>query len=174
MKTAYNTEYEKNPNAILISTSSGVLPCKRIFFVKWQPDKDDAKLRQSLVDLIWNVIQNVMAYKFTSLAFPAIGCGKYACSVNIVVKTLVREMKNQLSTRDLQLTVKFVIQADQQHIYDEFCKQVLATQQGISIYFLLIFFSLVWKFDLSEYETLSEFWDVYAIQSIFCIRLKKI
>ena len=136
VKKAYNAEYENNPNAILFSTPSGALPSKRIFFVKWQPDKDDAKLRQSLVDLVWTVIQNVMGHKFTSLAFPAIGCGKHACSVDIVVKTLVREMKNQLSIRDLQLSVKFVIESDQQNIYDEFCKQVLATQEGMIAVFL--------------------------------------
>jgi O-acetyl-ADP-ribose deacetylase (regulator of RNase III) len=141
VETAYNTEYKNNSNAILISTPPGVLPCKRIFFVKWQPDKDEAKLRQSLIDLIWIIVQNVMAYKFTSLAFPAIGCGKHGCSVDIVVKTLVKEMKNQLTMRDLPLTVKFVIQSDQQNIYDEFCKQVLATQNGIVKIFL--FFYLV-------------------------------
>ena len=133
VKTAYYTEFKNNPNAIVISTASGLLPSKRIFFVKWQPDKDEDKLRQSLVDLVWTVIQNVMAYKFTSLAFPAIGCGKYACSVDIVVKTLVKEIKNQINTRNLPLTVKFIIQSDQQNIYDEFCKQVLATQEGISM-----------------------------------------
>lgn len=141
MKTAYYTEFKSNPNAIVISTASGLLPSKQIFFVKWQPDNDEDKLRQSLVDLVWTVIQNVMAHKFTSLAFPAIGCGKYACSVDIVVKTLVKEIKNQINTRDLPLTVKFVIQSAQQNIYDEFCKQVLATQEGIST-LVFAFFSV--------------------------------
>jgi hypothetical protein len=138
VETAYNTEYKNNSNTILISTPPGVLPCKRIFFVKWKPDPDEAKLRQSLIDLIWTIVQNVMAYKFTSLAFPAIGCGKHGCSVDVVVKTLVREMKNQLTMRDLSLTVKFVIQSNQQNIYDEFCKQVLATQNGIVKIFLYL------------------------------------
>lgn len=133
MRKAYNVEYEKNPNSLLLSTPAGALPSKRIFFVKWEPDKNDAKLRQSLVDLVWTVIQNVMAHKFTSLAFPAIGCGQYACSVDIVVKTLARQMKEQLSQRDLQLTVRFVIESSQQNVYDEFCKQVLATQEGMIV-----------------------------------------
>jgi hypothetical protein len=128
---AYNTEYQNNSNAILISTPPGTLPCKRIFFVKWEPATDEAILRQSLVDLIWTVIQNMIAHKFTSLAFPAIGCGKHGCSVDFVVKTLVKEVKNQLTMRGLPLTVKFVIQPGQQNIYDEFCKQVLTSQEGI-------------------------------------------
>ena len=131
VQRAYDTENKNNPNAVLISTPPGVLPSKRIFFVKWKPDTDEAKLRQSLIDLIWTIVQNVIACKFTSLAFPAIGCGKHGCSIDIVVKTLVREMKNQLIIRDLSLRVKFVIQPDQQNIYDEFCKQVLSTQNGM-------------------------------------------
>ncbi len=134
---AYNTEYQNNSNAILISTPPGTLPCKRIFFVKWEPATDEAILRQSLVDLIWTVIQNMIAYKFTSLAFPAIGCGKHGCSVDSVVKTLVKEVKNQLTMRGLPLTVKFVIQPGQQNIYDEFCKQVLTSQDGIFLICLL-------------------------------------
>ena len=144
IRTAYNIEHDSNPHSILISTPSGALPSKRIFFVKWQPDKDAAKLQQSLVDLIQNVIQNVMAHKLTSLAFPAIGCGKYACSVDVVVRTLVNEMKNQLSMRDLQLTVKFVIQSDQKSIYDEFCEQILAAQEGMIL--LLSLFPVARKF----------------------------
>ncbi|CAF4222813.1 unnamed protein product, partial [Rotaria sordida] len=58
VQTSYNIEHKNNPNAILISTPPGALPCKRIFFVKWQPDKNETILRQSLVDLIWTVIQN--------------------------------------------------------------------------------------------------------------------
>ena len=136
VKTAYNVEYEKNPNSLFLLTPAGVLPSKRIFFVKWQPNQDDAKLRQSLIDLVWTVIQNVMAHNFTSLAFPAIGCGKHACSVDIVVQTLVQQMKEQLNQRDLQLTVKFVIESSQQNVYDEFCKQVLATQEGMIVTFI--------------------------------------
>jgi len=101
------------------------LPCKRIFFIKWVPVTDEAILRQSLIDLVWAIIQNVMAHNFTSLAFPAIGCGKHNCSVDIVVKTLVKEMRNQLTIRSLPFQVRFIIQPNAQHIYDEFCKQLV-------------------------------------------------
>ncbi|CAF2747523.1 unnamed protein product [Rotaria sp. Silwood2] len=129
VKTAYETEYRRNPNSILISTPPGQLSCQRIFFLKWKPNVDDSILRQSIVDFIWTVIQNVISYNYTSVAFPAIGCGGYGCSVDIVVKTMVREIKNQLKTRNLSLTVKFVIQPEQKNIYDEFCKQVLASEE---------------------------------------------
>ncbi|CAF4172022.1 unnamed protein product [Rotaria sordida] len=130
VETAYETEYRRNPNSILISTPPGKLPCQRIFFLKWEPDPDDSILRQSIIDFIWNIIQNVISYNYTSVACPAIGCGGYGCSVDIVVKTMVKEIKNQLKTRNLSLTVKFIIRPEQQNIYDEFCKQVLASEEG--------------------------------------------
>ncbi|CAF2777975.1 unnamed protein product [Rotaria sp. Silwood2] len=129
-QTAYNLELKTHPNSILIATPSGALPCKYIFFVKWEPDSDENVLEQSLVDLIYTVVQNVISHNCTSVAFPAIGCGKHGCSVNIVVKTMVLEMKKHLMTRNLPWTVKFVVEPDQEHIYDEFRKQVLTTQHG--------------------------------------------
>ncbi|CAF4695757.1 unnamed protein product [Rotaria sp. Silwood1] len=131
VKTTYETESKRNPNSILISTPPGQLSCRRIFFLKWKPDADNSILRQSIIDFIWNVIQNIISCNYTSVAFPAIGCGGYGCSVDIVVKTMVREIKNQLKTRNLSLTVKFVIQPEQQNIYDEFCKQVLASKEEL-------------------------------------------
>jgi hypothetical protein len=69
-----------------------------------------------------------MSYNFTSIAFPAIGCGEHACSVDIVVKTMVREMKKQITTRKLPWTVKFIIQPNQQNVYDEFCKHLISSE----------------------------------------------
>ncbi|CAF1077188.1 unnamed protein product [Rotaria sordida] len=132
VQMAYAKEYKSNPDSLTLSISSGQLPCKRIFFVKWEPNTDKEVLQQSIVDLIWNVIQNIILYKFTSVAFPAIGCGKHGCSKEILVKTMVREIKNQLKMRNLPLTVKFVIEPGQPEIYDEFCKQVLSSQEDLS------------------------------------------
>jgi O-acetyl-ADP-ribose deacetylase (regulator of RNase III) len=125
VQAVYMRDYENNPNSLIISTLPGYLSCKRIFFLKWEPDQDDEILRQSIVDLISNVIQNVRSHNYTSIAFPAIGCGGHACSVDIVVKTMIREMKQQIEKRKLPWTVKFIIQPDQQNVYDEFCKQLL-------------------------------------------------
>ncbi|CAF1257309.1 unnamed protein product [Rotaria sordida] len=132
VQMAYAKEYKSNPDSLTLSISSGQLPCKRIFFVKWEPNTDKEVLQQSIVDLVWNVIQNIILYKFTSVAFPAIGCGKHGCSKEILVKTMVREIKNQLKMRNLPLTVKFVIEPEQPEIYDEFCKQVLSSQEDLS------------------------------------------
>ncbi len=130
MQNAYNAKLDNDPNSLLIATPPGSLSCEQIFFVKWQPDADDELLRQSLADMIIAVVQSAKFYQFTSIAFPAIGCGLHGCSVGTVVETMVLEMKRLLIKRCLPWTVRFVIQPGQQNIYDEFCKQVLTTQDG--------------------------------------------
>ncbi|CAF4121313.1 unnamed protein product [Rotaria sp. Silwood2] len=130
-QAVYDLESTTHPNSVLIATPAGALPCKQIFFVKWEPDSDEKILEQSLVDLIYTVVQNVKSHRFTSIALPAIGCGKHGCSIDIVVKTMVLEMKKNLIKRNLPWTVKFVVEPDQENIYDEFRKQVFTTQDGL-------------------------------------------
>ncbi|CAF3986264.1 unnamed protein product [Adineta steineri] len=129
IEIAYAKEYENNQKSLLFSTPSGKLPCKQIFFIKWNPNKNEDVLRQSIVDFISNVIQNVILYEFTSVAFPAIGCGQYGCSTNIVVKMMVKEIKHQLAMRNIPLKVKFVIQPTQQTLFNQFCNQILSSRE---------------------------------------------
>jgi hypothetical protein len=90
----------------------------------------------------------MISHNFNSIAFPAIGCGQHGCSVHVVVKTMVREMKTQLIKRNLPWTVKFIIQSDQPNIYDEFCKEVLATHHGKDKIFLLTHVTQIYHSEL--------------------------
>jgi hypothetical protein len=136
VESAYDAELQNHPNSVLVTTPGGSLFCKRIFFVTWEPDIDKNILQQSLIDLMSTVVQNVKSHKFTSIAFPAIGCGQHGCSVDVVVETMVLEMKKHLIKRNLPWTVKFIVQPDQENVYDEFCTQVLKTQDGkVKIFF---------------------------------------
>ena len=132
VRSAYTKEDKANPNSLIITTPPGHLHCKKIFFLRWQPSRDDDELRQSIVDLISNVIQSTRSHGFTSMAFPAIGCGDYQCSINIVVKTMVREMRRNIAERKLPWKVRFVIHPNQPDVYDEFCKQLLSEDHSSS------------------------------------------
>ena len=129
-RAEYDREYRNNPNSILISIPPGALECKRLFFITWKPDADEEILRQSLVDLMWTVVRHVSSHNFTSMAFPAIGCGKHGCSINIVVETMVSEMKTHLTKRKLPWKVAFIVQSGQEHVYDEFSKQIFRRHDG--------------------------------------------
>ena len=126
-QTVYAKEQTKGGNAAVIITPPGHLQCKNIFFFNWEPNKDMNILRKSIAELILNVVQHVYSHKYTSIAFPALGCGEHACSVDIVVKTMVKEMKQQMESNKLSWTIKFIIHPSQQNVYDEFCRQVLSS-----------------------------------------------
>ena len=130
MGSAYEAKHNHDPNSILIATPPGKLPCKQIFFLRWIPDLDEAVLKQSIRDFISNVIQSMLVHRYESIAFPAIGCGGYNCSVPVVVDTMVSTIKRELRNRKLPWTVKFVIQPDKQDVHDMFCQQVSASDKG--------------------------------------------
>lgn len=153
VRIEYEAECKKHPNSILITTSPGNLPCKQICFVTWKPDKDEDQLQQSLNDMVTTVVQNLISHNFTSVAFPAIGCGLHNCSVPIVVRAIVSEIETQLMKRNLPWLVKFVIEYHKKQIYDEFCKYVLTPYDGKPdcLYLLRNYNSFV--LDLMEAQT---------------------
>jgi hypothetical protein len=127
---AYERENNSNPNALLISTPPGNLSCKKIFFLKWKPDENESLLRQSISDFIWNVIQNVLSYKFDSIAFPPIGCGHSNIPQDIIIQTLINQLIYQIKTRNLSLLIKFVILPDENEIYQQFSQYLRQSEQG--------------------------------------------
>lgn len=114
----------------MISIPSGGLPCKKIFLIKWKPEHDEAKLRKSIADFMSNAIKYVIAHDFTSVAFPAIGCGDHQCSTDLVIKTMAKEMIYQIQSQKESLLIKIIVQAERQDIYEAFCKEIPAVKPG--------------------------------------------
>jgi hypothetical protein len=70
-----------------------------------------------------------------SIAFPAIGCGKYSCNSNFVAKTLIMAVAYELEQQpSLQLNVYFVIQQNQQTIFDVFRNELITLKNNGSTY----------------------------------------
>lgn len=136
---SFNQQQKANPNSLIIVTPPGDLRCKQLFFLKWEPNNnnDDELLKQSIDDLIHNLVQNLLSYNFTSIAFPAIGCGEYGFNLNVLIKALVRSFRYQLIKRRLSWTIHFVIEPQHQQIFDEFSRQILASNQSHSFVFLV-------------------------------------
>lgn len=68
--------------------------------------------------------------------------------MDILIRTMVKEMKNQLIKTNLPWTIKFAVEPNQNTIYDEFCKQVLTIHEGI----FKICFSFTITISLSYYN----------------------
>ena len=131
VKVAYENELKNHPNSLLISTPPGQLVCKRIFFVRWKPNGDEAEIRKSIADYISNVIRNAALSKFTSIAFPSIGCGLlFHDDKHVVVETMVNEIKQQLKRKKLPWTIKFIVLPADEEVFTEFCKAVWASNAG--------------------------------------------
>ena len=124
VETEFNKQYQTNPHLLVISTSPGHLKCQKLLFFRWIPSSDPNILRQSLVDLVWNIIQHVNLYQYKSIAIPAIGCGEHACSLDLVAQTFIRELSQQVDKRKLSWTIKIIIHPSQSNVYDEFARQI--------------------------------------------------
>ncbi|CAF1242378.1 unnamed protein product [Adineta ricciae] len=124
IQSAYEHEYQRDPNRNLISVPGGQLSVHQIYFFKWEPSRNLALLRKSYMELISTVLQHVITDGFTSIALPIIGCGEYSYSTSQVAKMMLADVKNQLTNSDISLIVKFIIRHEQKNIYDVFRDQM--------------------------------------------------
>ncbi|CAF3699333.1 unnamed protein product [Rotaria socialis] len=126
---SYEKENKLNPNSLLISCPSGNLLCKRIFFVKWNPNENEFILQQSINDFINILIQNLLSYNYKSIALPLIGSNHKNISTPIVIKTIINQFIYQIKSRNLSINIKFIILPDQDQIYQEFYQQLLHSHE---------------------------------------------
>jgi hypothetical protein len=87
-------------------------------------------LKGSIEKFVSDAIQKAAQKNYQSISFPAIGCGKYGCSIDFIAQTMIQEADRQLLKHSI--SVLFVIQPDRMDIYDEFHKQIqlLQSQQS--------------------------------------------
>jgi hypothetical protein len=130
IQTVYNIESHTNPMSTVLITPPGDLRSQLIIFVKWIPTNDVIAFEQSTVDFLWAVFQSLIPYNFTSIVFPTLGFEHFSCPMELLIPTLVREMKTQLKKIDVPWTVKFLVQPNQSDIYQQICKEVLIVEPG--------------------------------------------
>ncbi|CAF5018093.1 unnamed protein product [Rotaria sp. Silwood1] len=121
-RNSYNIEFRKNPTNIIAIPASGQLLAKIIYFIPWEPDSDETLFCKSLKKFVSNAIEKAVNDNYKSIAFPAIGCGQYGCSLSLVAKTLIEEA-HQLGSLH-PIAISFIIEPDRTDIYDEFKKQI--------------------------------------------------
>jgi hypothetical protein len=128
---SYNAELNKNSKASVIAVKAeGQLASKQIYFLPWKVNSDTSILQQSIEKFVSDAIEKAAKEGYQSIAFPAIGCGKYGCSISLVAQAMVEEADRQLLKHGI--LVLFVIQPERTDIFDEFQKQIhlLQSQQS--------------------------------------------
>lgn len=133
----YERENKKNPNNLLIICPSGNLSCKKIFFIKWNPNENEIILKQSIIDFIHNLIQNIITNQYKSVALPPIGCNHKNLSTSFIIKTFINQFIYQIKSRNLSLIIKFIILPDQYEIYQEFYQELLQSEQQGYLFLIL-------------------------------------
>ncbi|CAF0916237.1 unnamed protein product [Adineta steineri] len=120
VQTAYEIEMQNNSMQSISVDCGGVLLCEKIYFIPcpdllYNPDK--WTFRNFISEAI-TMATNEKSGTIRSIAFPAIGCGKYNCNSDFVAKTLIMAAAYELERQPSEkLDVYFVIQ---QHQYDVF------------------------------------------------------
>jgi len=99
--------YEKMKNAgnECFAVSCSGFQFKKILFSTWTPDSKPVFLEQTIRNFISIAIEYVLENKYTSVAFPAIGCGRFGMDVAYVAQIMV----NFIKFEKYPLHVTFVI-----------------------------------------------------------------
>jgi O-acetyl-ADP-ribose deacetylase (regulator of RNase III) len=120
---SYNAEINKNSEASVITVqAAGQLASKWIYFLPWMADSDASVLQQSIEKFVSDAVEKAVEEGYRSIAFPAIGCGQFGCSINLVAQAMVGEVCRKLQAYNM--SISFVIQPERADVYDEFRKQV--------------------------------------------------
>ncbi|CAF4661264.1 unnamed protein product, partial [Rotaria magnacalcarata] len=123
VSTSYKQQNSRNPNApIIIVESAGKIASKTIYFLPWKANPDESILRKSIENFVSLALEKAIEQKYRSIVFPAIGCGGFGCSIQLIARTMIETVYSKLKT--YQMSVSFIIQPNKKHIYDEFKEHV--------------------------------------------------
>ncbi|CAF3401605.1 unnamed protein product [Rotaria socialis] len=123
VSTSYNQQISENPDApIIIVATAGGIASKKIYFLPWKADSDEYVLCKSIKRFVSLALKKAIEQNYRRIAFPAIGCGQFGCSISLVADAMVGEVHRKSRIHDISVT--FVIQPDRNDIYDEFKKQI--------------------------------------------------
>ncbi len=129
VRLAYDTQLKNNPgNSLIIVATNNQLPSKQIYFLPWKQHQEGNALGNSLKNFVSTAIEQAVAANYRSIAFPAVGCGKFGCSVSIVAEAMVKEARQRMVKHPI--SISFIIQPQRTDIYDEFRKQIGSSQQN--------------------------------------------
>lgn len=122
---SYNQTLSQNPNQSLIAVGNrGELAAKEVYFISWKADANEKILQDSIRKYVSEAIKTAAQDHHQSIAFPAIGCGKIGCSIDLIAEVLIDEVDRQLLKYDI--SVIFVIEPMRTDIYDRFQQQIFA------------------------------------------------
>ncbi|CAF3863651.1 unnamed protein product [Rotaria sp. Silwood1] len=92
------------------------LLCQQVLFLTWIRDQNPILVEQTLRGFIAEAIEHVRSRGYTSVAFPAIGCGRADSCITFIAQTMIDHVKIE----KYPLNITFVIHSESQEIYNAF------------------------------------------------------
>ena len=112
-------------------TGAGALECRKILFQWWTISTESAEVfYQSIREFVSQAVQHAIRHQHTSIAFPAIGCGRINADKNVVAREMLFEAQKQLLAANVLLQIVFVILPHQKDVFDVFQTQLKRLQKG--------------------------------------------
>lgn len=107
------------------------LKCRKILFKSWGfRDKTSKAFYQSIRQFVRHSVQCAIKHQHTSIASPAIGCGKINANKNSVAKEMLFEAQQRLLAANVLLQIIFVILPHQKNVFDIFQAELDPLQTG--------------------------------------------
>jgi hypothetical protein len=121
--TSYNAKLSKKSSDSLITVKAdGELASKRIYFLPWKANTDTSILCKSIQKFVSDAVEKAVKEKYHSIAFPAIGCGQFGCSISLVAQVMVEEAHRKSLMHNI--SISFIIQPERKDNYNEFKTQI--------------------------------------------------
>lgn len=92
------------------------LRCREILFIPWSPSQSDVLTEQTIRNFLSEAITYVIDRNYTSVAFPAIGCGQFELDADVVAHTMIDYIKMNKCSLD----ITFAIHPDCHSVFDSF------------------------------------------------------
>jgi O-acetyl-ADP-ribose deacetylase (regulator of RNase III) len=135
IRSAVNNQIEKKlKNSLTSVKSDGDIKSKRIYFMYWETQTQTDIIQQSLQNLINISMQKAHDDNYRSIAFPAIGCGHYEQSIQLVAQTMVNKAHQEQILH--KISVAFIIQPNKKDLFQHFQKQIDILNQSTSMDFV--------------------------------------
>ncbi|CAF2651673.1 unnamed protein product [Rotaria sp. Silwood2] len=114
-----------------LEIDSGQLLCRKLLFLTWQINQTSQEaFYQSIRNFVSKAVQHAIKAHHTSIAFPAIGCGKYNFDKNIVANEMLIEAQTQLLSANVLLQINFVILPTENDVFNIFQAKLESLQKG--------------------------------------------
>jgi O-acetyl-ADP-ribose deacetylase (regulator of RNase III) len=114
-----------------LETNAGHLKCRKILFQPWLINREtNEAFYQSIRDFVAQAVEHAIKHQHTSIAVPAIGCGKINADKNAVAREMLYEVQRQLLAANVLPQIIFVILPYEKELFQVFRTQLAHLQNG--------------------------------------------